>query len=257
MQYSLYEYYSNSPLNLYEVRKNYLEHFYYQSHSRNEASNVLRSIAGSSKVGNLIKESVRGKVVPNYMDFSTTVCSMIKFMFKSNETIALAVMDAALRWDIEVNAEMHLIAPRKLMLEVVKIFKKLSIYEEMSEEEYHAIASIPTVDAEVVEEPKNELLLEHNPSQNTWSFLAFAHEFGEDISVGRFIRKSDGEPFYSCIFTDKEDNKTFVGFSSKLGVLTSEEISQMKDELVVIKSPSGNYNLYKDNRGNAWKKVEL
>ena len=256
MQYSLYAFYSHSDMDLYQVRKHYLEHFYYQKHSRNEAENVLKSVVGSSKVGRLIEESIEESIVPTCENFMNVICSMFKFMFKSNETTALAVIDAALRWDIEVNQEMHLVSSEELKQDIIKVFDKFSIYEEMSEKEYKNPVSVATVDAEIVEEPKEELLLEHNPNRTTWSFLSFAKEFGEDVSVGKFVRKSDGEVFYSCIFMDKEKHKTFVGFSQKLGVLTSEEISQMKDELVVIKSPSGRYNLYKDN-GTAWKKINL
>lgn len=254
--YPLFEYYSHSNMDLYQVRKHYLEHFYYVNHGRREAENVLKSVVGSSKVGRLIRESAEGSIMPTCENFMNVICSMFKFIFKSNETTALATLDAALRWDIEVNQDLHLVSSEEFKQDMLLVFKKFDIYEEMEDKEFHAITDMPVVDAEIVEEPKKEMLLEQHPNRTVWSFLSFAKEFGEDVSVGRFARKSDGEIFYSCIFADKHKHKTFVGFSQKLGVLTSEEISQMKDRLVVIKSKSGNYNLFEDN-GMAWKKVNL
>lgn len=255
MQYPLYEYYSHGSMNLYEIRNHYLSHFYYQCHSRKEAESVLHSIVYSSKVSKLLLESSSRKVAPNYEDFTSTVCSMFKFMFKSNDTLVLAVINAALRWDIEVNKELHLIGLKELTQDVIRVFNKFSIYKEMPDREFASVVN-PTVEAELIEEPMKELPIKHDPKQTTWTFLSFAQEFGTDVSVGMFHRKVDGDIFHSCIFTDNEGHKTFVGFSTKLGVLTAEEISQMKDELVVIKSPSGNYNLFKDN-GKRWKKVKL
>lgn len=241
-------------MDLYEIRNHYLRNFYYQSHSRNEAESVLHSIVYSSKVSKLLKESLSRRIAPNYEDFTSTVCSMFKFMFKSNDTLVLAVIDTALRWDIEINKELHIIDLKELTQDVIRVFDKFSIYKEIPDSEFTSKVN-PTVETEQIEEPRKELP-EHNPSQTAWTFMSFAQEFGTDVSVGMFHRKADGDVFHSCIFTDGNGHKTFVGFSTKLGVLTAEEISQMKNELVVIKSPSGNYNLFKDN-GRKWKKVKL
>lgn len=258
MQYSLYTLYKNSSLNLYQIRKHYIEHFYYRKHSRNEVENVLRTITNSSKVDKLIKKSVHKRNVPSHDDFLSTICSMLKFLFKSSETTALATLDAALRWDIEVNSLLELISPEELKDEMIKVFQKLSIYEEMSEKEFHSLESISTVDAEIVEQSTEHPQLESkiDPNQTTWNLVAFVHQFGK-MHVGEFARKSDGELFYSCIFTDDNGKKTFVGFSSKLGVLTPEEIERMKNDLVVIKSPSGNYNLYKAKKKGGWEEVNI
>lgn len=110
MQYPLYEFYKQSSFNLYDVREHFLEHFYYMYHSRNDAANVLKAIVSSSKIESLIKESANRQIFPRYDDFLSTICSMIKFMFKSNDTQILATLDAALRWDVEVNEELVLAA---------------------------------------------------------------------------------------------------------------------------------------------------
>ena len=60
----------------------------------------------------------------------------------------------------------------------------------------------------------------------TWSLLDFAREFGK-MQVGEFINSETQEHFKSCIFT-KDNTKTFVAFSSKLGVLTPKEIVERK-----------------------------
>ena len=248
MQYSLYTLYSNSSLDLYQVREHYLEHFYYNKHGRKEVENVLKTIVRSSKITRLLVESRSKRIVPSYEDFLTTICSMLKFMFKSCGTNVLAAIDAALRWDIEVNSQLNLISEDELKNEMVKAFAKFSIYEEMTEEEFHSLESTSQKDSAI---PQEEI----DPNQTTWSLVAFTHQFGK-MQVGEFTRKSDRELFYSCIFTNNDGDKTYVGFSSKLGVLTPKEIEAMKNDLVVIKSSSGNYNLYK-RKITSWEEVNI
>lgn len=255
MLYSLYEYYSHSNLNLYEVRNHYLEHFYYVNHSREEADNVLKSIVSSSKVDRLILESAKGKVVPTCENFMNIICSMFKFMFKSNETIALATIDAALRWDIEVNSKLNLITSEELKQDILGVFKKFDIYEEMSDKEFHSLESTVTVDAEIVEKPKENLLLEHKaPMTKTWSLTSFIQEFGK-MKVASFINKTTGDRFKSCVCTNYKA-RTFVSFSSKLGELTTMQIKEMKDKLVVIKTPEGKYILAQKSK-DAWEEVDI
>lgn len=256
MEYSLYTYYKNSSLNLYQVRKHYIEHFYSKHHSRNEVLGITKSIASSSKVSRILRESMSYKVVPTYTDFLSTICSMLKFMFKSNETDALAAIDAALRWDIEVNSLLELCTSKELKDEMIKVFEKFSIYGEMTDEEYHSLESISSEVKEDdidVDKWKDKI----DPNQTSWALTAFVHQFGK-MHIGEFVNKQDGTIFSSCIFTNDEGKKTFVGFSSKLGYLTPCEIERMKNDLVVVKSPSGKYNLYKarKNKGG-WEEVNI
>lgn len=255
MEYSLYTYYKNSSLNLYQVRKHYVEHFYCKRHNRNVANGVLKSIASSSKITRLIKESISNRILPTYKDFLSTICSMWKFMFKPNDTDALATIDAALRWDIEANSLLELCTPEELKNEMIKVFEKFSIYEEMTEEEYH---SLEPITFEVKEDNNNTTSeCRIDPNQTSWTLTAFVHQFGK-MHIGEFTNKQDGTIFSSCIFTNDEGKKTFVGFSSKLGYLTSSEIERMKNDLVVVKSSSGKYNLYKarKNKGG-WEEVNI
>ncbi len=92
--------------------------------------------------------------------------------------------------------------------------------------------------------------------KNSWSLIDFAKSHGK-MQVGDCTNHESGEIFKSCIFTNPSDNtRTFVAFSSKLGVLTPKEIVERKDELQVVELDSGNFSLC--NAGaNAWQDVNL
>lgn len=255
MLYPLYEYYSHSTLNLYEIRNHYLEHFYYVNHSKEEADNVLKCIVGSSRVDRLILKSAKEKSVPTYEIIMNIICSMFKFMFKSNETIALATIDTALRWDIEINSKLNLISSEELKQDILNVFKKLDVYEEMSDGELHPLEPTATVEAEVVEEPRKNLLLEHKaPKIKTWSLTSFIQEFGK-MKVASFVNKTTGDKFKSCVCTNYK-SRTFVAFSSKLGELTTMQIKEMKDNLIVIRTPRGKYTLAKKGK-DTWEDVDI
>lgn len=91
--------------------------------------------------------------------------------------------------------------------------------------------------------------------KNSWSLIAFAKEFGPKMQVGEFVNKETGEDFKSCIFTNGE-TRTFVAFSSKMGVLSPREIAAKKNELQVVQLKSGHYSLCKQGE-NTWKDVDL
>lgn len=78
------------------------------------------------------------------------------------------------------------------------------------------------------------------------------------MQLGHFTNSDTGERFASCIFTDAEGNRVFVGFSSKMGELTKEEISAQKYDLRVVELESGNFILCKKGKGaNSWEDVDL
>lgn len=92
--------------------------------------------------------------------------------------------------------------------------------------------------------------------KNSWSLITFAKSHGK-MQVGEFVNKETGETFKSCIFTNpSDDTRTFVAFSSNLGVLSPREIASQKDELQVVELESGNYSLCKAGN-NAWEDVDL
>lgn len=91
--------------------------------------------------------------------------------------------------------------------------------------------------------------------KNSWSLIAFAKEFGPKMQVGEFVNKETGEDFKSCIFTNGE-TRTFVAFSSKMGILSPREIAAKKNELQVVQLESGHYSLCKQGE-NTWEEVDL
>lgn len=91
--------------------------------------------------------------------------------------------------------------------------------------------------------------------KNSWSLIAFARQFGPKMQVGEFVNKETGEDFKSCIFTNGE-TRTFVAFSSKMGVLSPREIASKKNELQVVQLESGHYSLCKQGE-NTWEEVDL
>ena len=91
--------------------------------------------------------------------------------------------------------------------------------------------------------------------KNSWSLLAFARMKGK-MQVGEFVNKETGDVFKSCIFTDADNNRSFVAFSSKLGELTPRQIAEQKDNLQVVQLESGNYSLCRQGE-NSWVDVAL
>ena len=91
--------------------------------------------------------------------------------------------------------------------------------------------------------------------KNSWSLLAFARMKGK-MQVGEFVNKETGDTFKSCIFTDGDNNRSFVAFSSKLGELTPRQIAEQKDNLQVVQLESGNYSLWRQGE-NSWVDVAL
>nr|DAT77993.1 MAG TPA: hypothetical protein [Caudoviricetes sp.] len=250
MQYSLYNLYKDCSLDLYEIRNHFLDRFYYQDHSRNNARDVMRIVVSSSKIEKLLKKSSDKGIAPNYVDFLSAICGMWRFMLRSNDTQILASIGAALRWDIEVNSKLNLLTQEELKSEVIKVFKKYDVYKEMTEEEFKSVSSYK--DSNVSSDSKKN----SRHHSNTWSLIAFIKEFGPRMQVGEFTNHDTGEKFKSCVFTQENGTKTFVAFSSKLGVLTEREIADMKEDLAVIKSKTGHYSLIKGRR-KAWKDVDV
>lgn len=230
MLYSLYEFYSKSSLDLYAIREHFLEHFYYQNHSRNKATNVLKTVINSSRIARVLNESARYNIMPTHEDFLFVICSMFKFMFSSNDTQILATMDAAIFWDIEINAKQRIAFPEDLRQNILKVFSKYQVYKEMSEKDFN---NFPI--------PSGKQTL------RTWSLVAFSDEFGK-MKVEEYVNSDTGETFHSCVFT-KGFTRTFVGFSSKLGELTEEEIGERKNELIVMKLPNNKYKLANKGKG--------
>ena len=135
MLYPLYEFYKNRDLTLDEIVDHYVTRFYAKKHDGKAVLNVLNKVRDSSKIKNLCAHSATRRLAPNYIDFITTINEIVWFMFRSNMTQALAVLFAALYWDEKINSVYHLKTDEELRDDIIKVFKKLSIYEEMAEDE--------------------------------------------------------------------------------------------------------------------------
>lgn len=70
--------------------------------------------------------------------------------------------------------------------------------------------------------------------KDSWSLLAFARLKGMP-HPNTSTNSKTGEEFNNLVFIDKDNNRTFVAFSAKLGELSPEEIKARKNELQVVK----------------------
>ena len=89
----------------------------------------------------------------------------------------------------------------------------------------------------------------------SWSLVAFRNEFGQ-MKIGDFVNKETGETFKSCIFTKGDNEMTFVNFSSKLGVLTAQQIKSQVPDLQVVKKENGKFTLCKKG-DSSWEDVDF
>lgn len=254
MKCSLYQYYSQSPLSLYEVRRHFLWNFYCQNHSRNDARKVLKAVVASSKIGRIIDKSLQKKHVPNYREFLSTIKGMFKFWFCSKETLVLATIEAILKWDIVANKKLGLKTQEELKQDTINVLKKYLIHREVSIDDILPpiadSSSLVSVDLESTKVTSDDKHIEDTSESDDfssikiWTLDEFTSEFGPMMQVKEYANGKTGDLFKSCVFT-KGKTRTFVSFSSKLGEHTKKELLDMKDELIVMKVQSGKYKLAK------------
>ena len=91
--------------------------------------------------------------------------------------------------------------------------------------------------------------------KDSWSLVSFARAHGR-MKVAPFVNKETGEAFKSCAFVGSDGATTLVAFSSKLGELTPQQISAMKDELQVVQLETDTYKLCKTGQ-DSWEDVDL
>ncbi len=254
MKCSLYQYYSQSPLSLYEVRRHFLWNFYCQNHSRNDARKVLKAVVASSRIGRIIDKSLQKKLVPNYREFLSTIKGMFRFWFCSKETLVLATIEAILKWDIVVNKKLKLKTKEELKHDTLKVLKEYLIHKEVSIDDSipttAGSSSLVSVDLESTNVSSDDKPIEDSlesddfSSIKIWTLDEFTNEFGPKMQVKEYANGKTGDLFKSCVFS-KGKTRTFVAFSSKLGELTKKEILEMKDELIILRVQNGKYKLAK------------
>lgn len=252
MKCSLYQYYSQSPLSLYEVRRHFLWNFYCQDHSRNDARKVLKAVVASSKIGRIIDKSLQKKYVPNYREFLSAIKGMFKFWFCSKETLVLATIEAILKWDIVANKKLGLKTQEELKQDTINVLKKYLIHKEVSIDDIlppiadsSSLVSVDLESTKVTSDDKEDTSESDDFSSiKIWTLDEFTCEFGPKMQVKEYANGKTGDLFKSCVFT-KGKTRTFVSFSSKLGEHTKKELLDMKDELIVMKVQNGKYKLAK------------
>ena len=136
MLYPLYEYYLQSDLSLEEVLKHFVSRFYLKKNGTDKVEKVLRKVSESSKMNKLFAQSSQQRIAPNYVDFGSVINEIMYFMLQSNSTQALAVLAAAIAWNKQVNHFAGLKDMDAVRDDAIKIFKKFSIYEDMTQAEY-------------------------------------------------------------------------------------------------------------------------
>lgn len=142
MLYPLYEYYYESDLNLEGILRHFVQNFYLRKHGRDKAEKVLYKVSESPKMNKLFVQSESQGIAPNYVDFASVINEIMYFMFQSNETQALAVLAAAITWDKKVNHLGLIKDEYDLRNDTIKIFKKYSIYGEMTKEEFERVTNL-------------------------------------------------------------------------------------------------------------------
>ena len=145
MLYPLYNYYFASDMTLEQILKHYISNFYLKKHGRDKAEKVLYKVSESSNMQKLFDYSVSHNIAPNYVDFGSELNGIMYFMFQSNETQALAVLAAAIAWDRKVNHFAMLKDECDLRNDTIKIFKKFSIYGDMTQQEFEEMTHHSTL----------------------------------------------------------------------------------------------------------------
>lgn len=141
MRFPLYDYYLDSNLSLEEILKHYIQNFYLRNHGRDKAEKVLYKVTDSKNVKQFFEKTTRDGIVPNYDDFIYIINEITYFIFQSNSTQALAALAAAIAWDRQVNIGSCLKSVYAFRNDTILIFKKLSIYEEMTLEEFESMTN--------------------------------------------------------------------------------------------------------------------
>lgn len=144
MLYPLYDYYFNSDLSLEEIISDFVSNFYLKKHGSNKVDKIRSKVLNSSKIASIDAFSIQGKVVPNHIDFGSAINETLWFMFQSNETQALAVLIAAYEWKKRINDVYHFGSELEVRNKAINIFKKYSIYEEMSKKQFEDMTNIMT-----------------------------------------------------------------------------------------------------------------
>ena len=144
MKYPLYSYYARSTLGYSSIITHYINRFYLSKNDLEKVRKISEKVKNSEQMEFLFRASVIHHAVPNYTDFLKVINDIFWFSFRSNRTQVVGVMKAIEQW---YERSQFMIFRRHDISEFMKIdavlrynilllFKKLDMYEEMTEEEY-------------------------------------------------------------------------------------------------------------------------
>ena len=142
MLYPLYDYYLLSGLCLEEIIEDYKTNFYHRKHGTDKSTKVVKKVADATKIAAIDAFSVQQHVVPSVTDFGAALNETLWFVVQSNETQALAVLIAFKNWKDRVNDVYHFAGNFEIRNKALMIFKKYSIYAEMTKEQYERMTGI-------------------------------------------------------------------------------------------------------------------
>ena len=143
MQRSIFEYYSPSYLTLEAVLNHYIDNYYLKESSLDKVEKVKSKAIECQKMKELFSETIRHREfksgIPTYTDFVEAIQSTPWFYLRSNKTKAVAALAAAVNWSQTINKTFYLIEDEPIRNDVLLVFKKYSVFEDMSDEEFHSM----------------------------------------------------------------------------------------------------------------------
>ena len=143
MQRSIFEYYSPSYLTLEAVLNHYIDNYYLKESSLDKVEKVKSKAIECQKMKELFSETIRHREfksgIPTYTDFVEAIQSTPWFYLRSNKTKAVAALAAAVNWSQTINKTFYLIEDEPFRNDILLVFKKFSVFEDMSDEEFHSM----------------------------------------------------------------------------------------------------------------------
>ena len=89
--------------------------------------------------------------------------------------------------------------------------------------------------------------------ERSWSFVAFAKEFGTP-KLAKCVNKETGEEFETLAFDNGKD-VTFCHFGYSTQGMTARQLKEDKDKIRIGLNSNGNYTAYKQD--NAWETIDI
>lgn len=89
--------------------------------------------------------------------------------------------------------------------------------------------------------------------EKSWSFVAFAKEFGTP-KLAKCVNKESGEEFETLAF-DNGEKVTFCHFGYSTQGMTARQLAADKDSIRIGLNSNGNYTAYRQD--NAWETIDI